>query len=95
MKLSEAESRRSFFARIAAIGAIDLAAVDDLTLAVARTIDPVMFGCTPEMYGTDAEGFKNTMAYGAQLVAVDRARQVISIVRAAISAEMEHGKVGE
>lgn len=45
---------------------------------IARIIDPVNFNLTPSTYGTDEEGFKRTFAYGAQLVALQRADAVIA-----------------
>lgn len=44
---------------------------------IARIIDPVNFNLDADCYGTDDEGFKNTFAYGAQLVALEKADKII------------------
>lgn len=48
---------------------------------IARIIDPVSFNLTPQTYGTDGEGFKRSFAYGAQLVALERADAVIAALQ--------------
>lgn len=50
---------------------------------IAAIIDPESFSMTPEHYGlsTQAE-FEKTLAYGAQLVAIDRAKQIVAYLAA-------------
>ncbi|TCU34027.1 hypothetical protein [Rhizobium azibense] len=47
---------------------------------IAKIIDPVNFNVTAASYGTDEEGFKRSFAYGAQLVALEKADKVISLL---------------
>lgn len=52
----------------------------DLEQKVAAVIDPAHSSMTPEHYGFQtAEEFQGTMAYGAQLVALRKARDIIAI----------------
>lgn len=59
-----------------------LPSVDDL----AQCIDPVNFHLTPQTYGVDDEGFKKTFAYGAQLVAKEKAGMILAAIKAAVKA---------
>jgi len=50
---------------------------------IAQIIDPVSFSMTPKHYGLErAEDFKRTMAYGAQLLAYQKADAILNAIRA-------------
>lgn len=54
-----------------------------LTRQVAEIVDPIGFNCTPEMYGlkTEKEFMERTWAGAARRIAMDKAREIIKIVR--------------
>jgi hypothetical protein len=55
---------------------------ESLTLRVAKIIDDVGFACTPEMYGLKTEEeLSRTLAGAARSVAMDKAREVIRMVK--------------
>lgn len=64
-------SRRKHIARLVAIASADKE-LTPLIVQVAKTLDPIHFG---------ADVRPDTMAHGFQLVAYDRARKIIDIVR--------------
>lgn len=66
---------------------------EKLVERVARIIDPTSFGTTPADFGLHGEDahfrFKQTLAYGGQLVARERATAAIAAVHAALQEPSE------
>lgn len=67
---------------------------DELILAVAKVIDPVACSMRPAHYGLETmEEFKATVAYGAIVLAMKRARAVIALVRAHVDTVNARGEI--
>ncbi len=61
---------------------------DELTLAIACRIDAANMSLTPGSYGTDAEGFRCTMGWGAQQSAIVKALDIIEMIQPAGTVRM-------